>query len=222
MDNYSVFTAADGSRHTYFLSNNVSSSAGYCLYYKNLDDNTQKMLYPFDYSYNAEELIVGHFSLQFSEDSGAVYADMSADTASARSVNTLFLCSDSRTVSADIYTDVMRLHETGNLPMSDYTLRVTGLSTPVSFKMKYGNIPASITAYGHTVPLNERISLFGNCGVHLFEYSGAVVFTWDYYGIGYAHVISPGGVDTVSPGVDSSAMISLDDNGRLIWQRFNN
>ncbi|MBR5453600.1 MAG: hypothetical protein IKV54_05930 [Clostridia bacterium] len=98
-----------------------------------------------------------------------------------------------------------------------YTLEVTGLCTDVSLYMSNGAHAASITAHGYTIPVS--ISIYGNCGAYLFDNGGAVVFTGEYYDIGYTHIITENGTEALQPEDRYSLIIRTDSDGNMIWKR---
>ncbi|MBQ9133528.1 MAG: M56 family metallopeptidase, partial [Clostridia bacterium] len=124
--------------------------------------------------------------------------------------------------AADLWNGMDRLIAAGALPDHPYILHVTGLPTEVSFTMESYDVPATLHAYWHTVAMADEVVLCGNSDVRLFAYEGCVIFTWDYYGIGYTYVIGEDFVDTMMPGINDSALLALNDDGELIYVRVNN
>jgi len=98
-----------------------------------------------------------------------------------------------------------------------YTIEVNGLCTDVSLYMSSGSHADSITAYGHTVPVN--ITVYGNCGAYLFDNGGAVVFTGVYYDIGNTYIITENGGEQIPGEENYSLILRRDNDGNIIWKR---
>ena len=74
-------------------------------------------------------------------------------------------------------------------PENAYRLNITGFDTEVYFDIGQFSSPTALTAHGKTVELFDRAALYGNCGYNIFEYNGNIIFTWEYYDVGYNYVI---------------------------------
>jgi len=114
--------------------------------------------------------------------------------------------------------------EAAAFPPFAYTISVTGFDkTSVTLDMDAYSHPVSITAYDQTVPItDDRITLYGNCAVNLFEADGAIIFSWDYYGIGYTYILGEGFTEVIELGTDHTVKLYVDENGDLRYQRTNN
>ncbi|MBQ8208736.1 MAG: hypothetical protein IJZ89_08395 [Clostridia bacterium] len=106
-------------------------------------------------------------------------------------------------------------------PENAYRLNITGFDTEVYFALEQFSSPTALTAYGKTVELFVGASLYGNCGFNIFEYNGAVIFTWDYYGVGYNYVIGEDFTACIEPSANDGLVLMLNDEGKLIYERVN-
>ncbi len=106
-------------------------------------------------------------------------------------------------------------------PENAYRLNITGFDTDVYFDMESYSHPASLTAYGKTVELFDRAALYGNCGYNIFEYNGNIIFTWEYYDVGYNYVIGEDFTDFIGPNANDGLCLRINDEGKLIYRRVN-
>ena len=117
---------------------------------------------------------------------------------------------------------IQSMGENDTFPPHSYPFEITGMSVPVYFEMRKYDHPKTLTAYGQTVEINKRVYFYGNCRVGLFEYDGAIIFTWSYYGIGYVYILGDGFTEIIEPDDTASVMLYLDENGALKYKRTNN
>ena len=106
-------------------------------------------------------------------------------------------------------------------PENAYRLNITGFDTEVYFDLEQFSSPTALTAYGKTVELFVGASLYGNCGFNIFEYNGAVIFTWDYYGVGYNYVIGEDFTACIEPSTYDGVLLELNEDGKLMYGRVN-
>ena len=110
-----------------------------------------------------------------------------------------------------------KMGESDAFPPYSYSFSISGLSDDVCFQMREYDCPESLTAFGQTVVMDERVHLYGNCSVDLFEYGGAVIFTWDYYDIGYTYILGRDFTEVIEPGDTATVKLYLDKNGELCY-----
>ena len=106
-------------------------------------------------------------------------------------------------------------------PENAYRLNITGFDTEVYFDIGQFSSPTALTAHGKTVELFDRAALYGNCGYNIFEYNGNIIFTWEYYDVGYNYVIGEDFTDFIGPNANDGLCLRINDEGKLIYRRVN-
>lgn len=106
-------------------------------------------------------------------------------------------------------------------PENAYRLNITGFDTEVYFDLGQFSSPTALTAYGKTVELFDIVSLYGNCGYNIFEYNGNIIFTWEYYDVGYNYVIGEDFTEFIGPNTNDGLCLRINDEGKLIYRRVN-
>ncbi len=125
-------------------------------------------------------------------------------------------------IEAEYFIDKLSLlGDYDAFPENAYRLNITGFDTEVYFDMESYSHPASLTAYGKTVELYNMVSLYGNCGYDIFEYNGNIIFTWEYYDVGYNYVIGEDLTDFIGPNTNDGLCLRINDEGKLIYRRVN-
>ncbi|MBP3377136.1 MAG: hypothetical protein J6L96_00155, partial [Clostridia bacterium] len=126
------------------------------------------------------------------------------------------------TVDVDDLTNTMSVVEGAEMyPADEYTVYVTGLSTPVTLFMRRDSV-YKIEAFGHYLTTSEPHDMYGNCHHALFEVDGAIIFTWSYYSIGSNYIFTSKGCSQFNPNREgASCLLYLDENGNFKY-RFTN
>ncbi len=126
------------------------------------------------------------------------------------------------TVDVDDLANTMSVVEGAEMyPAEEYTVYVTGLSTPVTLFMRRDSV-YKIEAFGHYLETAEPHDMYGNCHHALFEVDGTIIFTWSYYSIGYNYIFTPKGCSQFDPArEDASFLLYLDYMGDFKY-RFTN
>ncbi|MBR5447400.1 MAG: hypothetical protein IKV40_03140, partial [Clostridia bacterium] len=126
------------------------------------------------------------------------------------------------TVDVDNLATTMEIVEHAEMyPAEEYTVYVTGLSTPVTLFMRRDSV-YKIEAFGHYLTTSEPHDMYGNCHHALFEVDGAIIFTWSYYSIGSNYIFTSKGCGQFDPArEDVSFLLYLDYMGNFKY-RFTN
>jgi len=103
-----------------------------------------------------------------------------------------------------------------------HIIKLNGLSTEVEFNVREYDLLSSISAYGQTVEVNEKVNLYGNHNVDIFEADGAIIFTWSYYNIGYTYILGDGFTKVIEPVGSTPMKLYTDETGNLRYMRTNN
>lgn len=115
---------------------------------------------------------------------------------------------------------VEKLEQQGQLALSEHSVQIGGLVSPVTLQMEYARV-VSITAFGRTQEVAAQAPDYsfvsGNGAAALYDYQDAIILNIWHGNIGYSCAMTAQGTTAEYPAEGISRMFYRDDSGELRW-----